>query len=304
MWRCRKSPKMTLLFLQTLDFFYRFKRCVYLCVLHAFRNMTLVLVLKVPEGLVLAAESRVTVKADDKFGKKYIGNYDTATKLLSFKTQKYIGALVYGDEPIIGKKAVSQYIPEFESKPELQLKRLSVEDFAKKLQDFFAEKREKKAHAQQKEKGDINFLVAGFNEGEEYGRVYWVGIPSKPNVEPMSLMTNVCTYFPAGQLEIVQRLLKGYDPKLLDILASKFNFNEQVINVLQAELGKLEQQLMIPFGLLSLQDSVKLAEFLIKTTINVQRFAVSTRGCGGAIDICTITVWEGLRHIQRKDIIS
>jgi len=58
----------------------------------------------------------------------------------------------------------------------------------------------------------------------------------------------------------------------------------------------------IPLQAMGLQDCVDLAGLFVRTTIEAQRLAVGIRGCGGPIDIATITRSEGFRFVQRKQV--
>jgi hypothetical protein len=107
--------------------------------------MSLVFVVKVPAGLVLAAESRSTVMLQDAKNRTFRGTYDNTPKLLSFKGHNYVGAVTCGLSAI-GLRAIHTYIPEFEeylqpdsSTEHTQPDRLSIFDFSKKLSDFFAQ---------------------------------------------------------------------------------------------------------------------------------------------------------------------
>lgn len=77
--------------------------------------MSLGIVIKGPEGLVLASESRITLTADD--GKNKIPvNFDNAKKVLSFSNPNCaVGVVTYG-LAAIGLRAAHSFIPEFESK--------------------------------------------------------------------------------------------------------------------------------------------------------------------------------------------
>jgi hypothetical protein len=53
---------------------------------------------------------------------------------------------------------------------------------------------------------------------------------------------------------------------------------------------------------MSLGDCVDLAKFLIHTTIDTLRFSLGViRGCGGPVDVTTITAQAGLSFVQRKE---
>lgn len=60
----------------------------------------------------------------------------------------------------------------------------------------------------------------------------------------------------------------------------------------------------IPLAAMPLQDCVDLAIFFIRTTITAQRLTLGISGCGGPIDVAIITRREGLRFIQRKQIVG
>ena len=69
--------------------------------------MSLGIVIKGPEGLVLAADSRVTLGTQTPNGGIFHVNFDNATKLLSFDgnnvkgPNSYLGAVTYG-QAIVG----------------------------------------------------------------------------------------------------------------------------------------------------------------------------------------------------------
>src|SRR3990170_4489468 len=98
--------------------------------------MSLGIIIKGPEGVVLAADSRVTLSAKTPQGLLHV-NYDNATKLLSFsEPNNYIGAVTYG-QAAIGLRTANSYLPEFESS--LEKNRLSIDEFANRLSNFFIE---------------------------------------------------------------------------------------------------------------------------------------------------------------------
>ena len=52
----------------------------------------------------------------------------------------------------------------------------------------------------------------------------------------------------------------------------------------------------------SLQDAIDFAEFLIRTTIDCQRFSVMIPNVGGDIDIALVTPFNGFQWIRQKQI--
>jgi len=258
--------------------------------------MSLGLVVKVPEGLVLAAESRVTVTVADKQTGMPRGQaaYDNTTKLFSFKRlQDFIGVVTYG-QAFIGKRTAYGYFTEFNERlSERPAKaRMSVYDFARELSDFFKAKWDAEppsALPAGMVQEPMSFLVGGYNAEEPSGRIYLVVIPDNPKPVEQSADNFGITY--GGDIGIIYRLINGYDCSLQETIGQ---------NLAKEQIEGL--QLPFAYDALPLQDAVDLAILLIRTTINVQKLAIMPRSCGGPIDVCTITSVDGLSYVQRKEI--
>ncbi|MCL5075726.1 MAG: hypothetical protein M1136_08815 [Chloroflexi bacterium] len=261
--------------------------------------MSFGIVIKGPEGLVLAAESRVTLAAQQPQGPAIHVNFDNATKLLSFSPPNIaVGAVTYGQAAIRLRTAHS-FIPEFESG--LPQERLAIRDFAQRMSDFFMQQWQS-AMPPTYDGPNMTFVVGGFNEGEPYGRVFLFDIPRNPPPVEQHLATDVFGITWGGQREFVDRLIQGYDHRLVDIVTRALNLQAAQAQGLLQALGQL--QMALPLAAMPLQDCVDLAIFFIRTTISAQRLTVGIRGCGGPIDVATITRREGLRFVQRKQVIG
>jgi hypothetical protein len=106
-------------------------------------DVSLGIVFKGPEGIVLAADSRVTLNATQQSagGTMIIPTYyDNATKLLHVAGQNYIGVVTFG-AGAIGQpepRTAQSFLPEFEANLLSEnVGRLSVDDFAARLSTFF-----------------------------------------------------------------------------------------------------------------------------------------------------------------------
>src|ERR1039457_4393527 len=107
--------------------------------------MSLGIAFKGPEGIVLAADSRVTL--NNAFAQPngqtmvIASTFDNATKLLKVKGQDFVGAVTYGVGALGQKepRTAHSFVPEFESMLNKKFpgKRLKVEEFAQELSDFF-----------------------------------------------------------------------------------------------------------------------------------------------------------------------
>jgi hypothetical protein len=260
--------------------------------------MSLGIVIKGPEGLVLAAESRVTLIAASPEGPLSV-NFDNATKLLTFgDPYTNIGVVTYG-QAAIGLRTAHSFVPEFEA--ELKSQILTVNKFSEKLSEFFS--RQWAAVVPADFKGpNMSFVVAGFDEGEAYGKVYLLEIPVSPAPIEQSAKPGEFGMTWGGQGDFVHRLVYGFDKRMIDPLTKGLNLTPEQIKKMEEILSPF--LMPMPLQAMPLQDCVDLAIFFIRTTIDAQRLSVGIRGCGGPIDVAVITRSKGLSFVQRKQIVG
>lgn len=70
------------------------------------------------------------------------------------------------------------------------------------------------------------------------------------------------------------------------------------------DIGKEQAGLQFKFQLFSLQDAIDSCEFYIGTTSAFQRFANEVPTVGGEIDIALITPFQGFQWIKQKNLIA
>lgn len=271
--------------------------------------MSLGIAFKGAEGIVLAADSRVTLNAIlNQPGQPPLAipaTFDNATKVLRVPGQKYVGAVTYGVGALGGMqpRTAHSFMPEFEatlSHKYAQDHRLSVEQFAAELSAFFLGQWTSHQMPIPTPPGnDMVFLVGGYDQDAPYGRVFQCFVPSAPT--PQDCHPGGFGMVWGGQREYTDRLIVGYDPNLPAILQGILGLTDEQRNNVETQL-KMHLQAPIPFQFLPLQDCVNLSILLIRTTMTIQTFLVGVRGVGGAIDLATITRTEGLQEIQLKKI--
>ncbi len=268
--------------------------------------MSLGIAFKGPEGIVLAADSRVTLNAEITRGTEKIilpSTFDNATKLLRFQGHNYVGAVTYGAGAIGGRapRTAHSFLPEFERElAQKKTERIPVEQFAGILSKFFLERWEE-SRSDAPQNADMIFLIGGFDADAPYGRVFQFAIPGSPKPVEQQIGEFGLTW--GGQLGYTSRLIKGMDPQLPALVQRHLGLsdkqNEDLSRFLESELS-----LRIPYQFLPLQDCVDLAIFLIRTSIEIQTWLIDIRGVGGAIDVATITRTEGFQPIQQKAIVG
>jgi hypothetical protein len=272
--------------------------------------VSLGIAIKGPEGLVLAADSRVTIlnQRPQAPGQPVLivpSTFDHATKLLRIRheQQKNVAAITFGAGAIgmAAPRTARSYMPEFEE--ELRdSKRMSVSDFAKALSDFFLKRWiDSGTPLNLGLLNDMFFYVGGYDERDAYGKLFAFSVPTAP-APVLAIPDGEFGAAWGGQREITDRVIQGFDPQVPA-------FAEEILGVPPAQrnadalYGQLRMKVAapIPWQFLPLQDCVDLAMFLIRTTISYQRFTMGIRGVGGATDVVTITR-DGVNDIQTKQI--
>jgi hypothetical protein len=275
--------------------------------------MSLGMAFKGAEGIVLAADSRVTLMAIMPGNPNMPGSpqqllvpatFDNATKLLQVKSQPYVGAVTYGAGAVGQRepRTASSFLPEFEAElAKEEIARRSVEDFAKRLSDFFMKQWTASGMPAPAPPGqDMVFLVGGYDAEAPYGRIFEIFVPNKPI--PNEMLPGQFGAAWGGQREITDRIIQGFDAQLPGLVQDILNIPTQQRNpTLEAQL-KSKLQVPIPWQFLPLQDCVDLSIFLIRSTIALQKWMVGIRGVGGMVDVATITRIDGFKAIQQKQI--
>lgn len=278
--------------------------------------MSLGVVVKGPEGVVLAADSRVTFVARMNASIHAAGaeptlaalpvTFDNATRLLTFRPfqgedKARIAAVTYG-AAVIGQtendlRTAHSLISEFELE-KVKAVSYDVREFSQLLSEFFAEKWAARMPTGSVE--SMSFLVAGYDRNSPYGAVYLFKVPD--SLEPVEQSPNSFGITFGGQIECIARLLMGYEPRLIDIVCEALSLSTEQRETLLAALAPL--RLQIPWGILPLQDCINLCIYLIRTTMAAQDLSITIRGVGGGIDVAAITPRDGVIPIQRKQLFG
>ena len=266
--------------------------------------MSLAIAFKGGEGIVLAADSRVTLTATKQTGEQTEVThtyYDNATKLFRVNGHDYVGAVSYGSGVIQGQnshRTIHSYLPEFESQlANRNEKRLAVDQFASRLGKFFLRKWEEAQMPAENQ--SLVFLVGGYDKNIPYGKLYEISIPASP--DPIEFYANPGEFGLryGGQTDIAARLLNGFPVNLPASAQEVLGFDNDKRVALEQGLRE-RSALGIPYEMLPLQDSVDLSILLIRTTIEFLNLTMGLRGVGGPIDVATITPVEGFNFVQHK----
>jgi hypothetical protein len=259
---------------------------------------------KVAEGLVLAADSVVTLEGsiDTSQGQamSVIQMFESANKVTRFKDYP-IGIMTWGLASI-ADRSIQSLIMEFEYgyKEMKQNKKYTVKQIADGLLSFIkARYRKAFPNVPDGEGPILGMLIGGYSSGKFFADEYSIEIPfmqeweirrpNRPNGSP---------FFGAdwfGQIDALLRLIKGYDPASLDELVNRGVDKKIIEKWAQDGVGELP----LVFDGMPLQDAIDFAEYAVQVVIGRWRFGQGPPLCGGEIDIAVITP-RGFQWAQRK----
>lgn len=262
--------------------------------------MTLGICVAIPEGIVMAGESRQTYRG--RAGAR-IGS-DSAMKV--FEMTDSIVALTAGwaflrPQGAITLRNIANLVEEFKA---TLTQPSNVQDVANQLHAFFNTAYQwhtAQGHDQPVQQGQValTFLVGGYDPTSTTGLVFQVSIPG--GVAPARDTNNPGPYW-IGQFDVVSRIIKGWDPRILGL-----GFAQQAGQEAIQQLNGLEY--VVNWHTMTLQDAIDFATSMIQITISIQRFTDGIQsnpgdvpGVGGPIDVAVVMPGKKVAWIQKKEL--
>lgn len=251
--------------------------------------MSLVITTFVPEGIVMASDSRqiITIEAKSPDGKslKKIETINSDNVYKTFLLSRFnksnnpifqVGVNSFGKD-LLGGISTASHMKIF---VEEKLKdEDSVTTIPKKLVDFFRK---------DFPTADTGFHVVGYKKEDKKSipYVYYCHVSKnifnqRKNIKPDGSLNYGSTW--SGQVDVLAGILQPY--------------------LLPGPKGKALTMKKHPiiWGAMSLQDAVDFSIYAIRTTIDTIRFQARFKNVGGHIDVLVITP-EGAKWIQRKEL--
>ncbi len=251
--------------------------------------MTIVVGAASPDGIVLAADSRTTLVD----GHRHRISTDAADKIFALNSK--FGVATYG-MAFIGARTINGLMDEFIATTGAEDVCTNGEQFAHALGGFFHERFVEELGATDASAGwPLGFVVTGYGE-TGIGHVWDVGIPGPTVIQAQANTTNQGVFW-RGQVDVIVRLVTGVDWNALQAA------NLPVPEPVAESLRRLEYVLLTP---VTLQDAVDMASFLVRTTIDMQRFSDGTAlspglipGCGGRTQMLAVKQ-SGVEWVSRR----
>lgn len=253
--------------------------------------MTIAVGVACPEGLVVAADSRSSVLGPAGFRVAT----DYAHKVFDVGGQ--FAVATFGWATLEGK-TISGVVREFVAQNPVpadvaQAAQVFRDHFRARIQAHIAAEFDPAPPAGV---DPLGFIMAGY-DANGIGRLQRI-FPLTGQIVDV-FQTNSPGGIWNGETDVMTRLLKGYDAARLDITTWG--------QTQKTELAGVEY--LTPFGWMALQDGVDFATFVVRTTVDAQRFTNGTVGdpaafptCGGPVEVATVTWGDGVQWVQRTDL--
>ena len=271
--------------------------------------MSLVVYIKVSEGIVLAADSAATIAGElvTPEGKKTEGVlkvFYNSKKLNQIKDMP-VGVLNWGLSHLEMRTISSlveqcatekiQKLPSLQNKDALSY---TVKEIADEISKFMATlyKRVTEKVPKGVREPELGFIVAGYSAGEFFPEEWRQVFPMekgmvrlRPDLAPGRPNFGANWY---GMTDTIVRMYLGYDKRLGNVLVKEGWTEDKVKDLIRG----FEYQVVFPG--MPLQDAIDFARFLVETATKMQRYAVGAEQVGGPIQLASITHEDGFRYIK------
>ncbi|NRG42120.1 hypothetical protein HRK28_14480 [Rathayibacter sp. VKM Ac-2835] len=269
--------------------------------------MTIALVLKVHDGVVLASDSATTLTQTRSDGSIDVVNiYNNADKLFNLQKALPIGAITWGLGNIgpasmstLAKDLRHRFTSSDDDRWSVLPGSYTMQEVSRLVEEFLFDERYEPLHrgVAAHELPSLGFLTAGYSAGADHPQIFHLSIEGG-RATSTEVLTGEAGAMWWGQPEAIARLLNGVS---LDTGPALINLGlepSQAPTVAAQLRDQLATRIVSPA--MPIQDAVELAQFLVYTTIQFVRFTPGNPTVGGPIDIATITKHEGFKWVARK----
>lgn len=279
--------------------------------------MTIALIVKVNDGVVLAADSATTMMSSVPDGASQVLNiYNNANKLFNLHKGLPIGAMTWGLGNI-GPYSIASLAKDIRRafhgedknrdwgiKPGVDYEMRTV---VEKVNEYMWDDRYLPEFGDPAAASDafptvLGFLVAGYSSDSDEPKIYAMNYGAPGGQEPIEILAGTTGAQWWGQPEAIARIVNGLSLDVVDALGALGVPKEDRFGVFEVLGSQVQTQIVSPA--MPIQDAIDLAEFLVYSTIQFVRFSPGNPTVGGPIEVATITKHEGFKWVRRKHYFS
>ncbi len=262
--------------------------------------MTVAVMVKVFDGVVLAADSAATLRLPN--GDAQV--WTNANKVFQLHKGLPLGAMTWGEGQLAGA-SISSHAKELRRRLtgtdganpdwELDADDYTIEAVADRLAEFIGPMFDnEESFRGGNPPGPLGFLVAGYSSGSHRAEARRIEFRHQESPQVWEFAGEDDFGWAAfAQPSATERLFNGIEDQLVDDLAG--DLAPVRIDILKQKYLRQPAVPAMPFA-----DTLDLARFLVDVTIGYTRFVPGSDTVGGPVDIAAITDHEGFKWVERK----
>lgn len=271
--------------------------------------MTVAVMVKVFDGLVLAADSATTMMLQNGGAQVY----NNANKIFHLHRKLPIGAVTWGLGNI-GDASIATISKDLRrrlmgkddaySDWDLDAGSYTVESVAERVIEMFYDELFITQYGSdpQPQVGALGFLVAGYSAGVKQPEAWLVHVDGS-GVRPVPSLAasyDVAGWVAFAQPEASNRLFNGFDPNLGVALEAELEPSQWAkAEGVMSGFRRTPVEPAMPFA-----DAIALAKFMVDVTIGYSRYLLGPDTVGGQVEVAAINRHEGFKWVSRKHYYS
>lgn len=259
--------------------------------------MSIIVSVKVRDGIVLGADGMSQIYIQDKQGRTGVAQtYKNARKLFEV-ANIHMGIMAYGAGNI-GKRSVQGVIEDFSEKIRTTEPKSieTVEQVTQKLFTHINEQYEEQLSSiDPAQRPLVGVFVAGYSKDQPSPEEWEFQIPANPKVRRVRDISVYGASWRGVALPFT-RLNMGIDPRIIAELVKK-GVDKKIIDE-AANLVKSQ----IMYDAMPVQDAIDFASHILRTTIVQTTFEVGPPSCGGPLDIAIISKVDGFQWVNKRQL--
>lgn len=268
------------------------------------RAVTVAVMVKVFDGIVLAADSATTLTLHGPNG-EVVGHqvYNSANKVFHLHRGLPVGAATWGLGQV-GNGSIASLAKDLRrrlmgadpSHPDWELDpaTYTIEGVAQRMLELFFDELFSQLHSAPTPQ-PLGFVVAGYGGGSSDSEVWTLSLQD-PATRPAAVKLaggDQSGWAAFAQSDAVNRLFNGYDGNLVAALTGKVDAAE--LTTILHEQHRMAAPAAMPF-----MDAINLAGFMVDVTAGYSRFLLGPDSVGGPTEVAGISRHEGFKWVSRK----
>ncbi|OGK12273.1 MAG: hypothetical protein A2Y63_05225 [Candidatus Riflebacteria bacterium RBG_13_59_9] len=255
--------------------------------------MSICVSVRVAEGLVMAADSATVLMgylSPQHKAPSIIQTFEYSNKVCQIG-ELPVGVMTWGNAAVLDRTVQSLIMEcEYEHEELLASHDYNVKAIAETVRTFISQHYDQAyPELPKKRRPPLGLFFGGYEYHQFHSELYTCTFPESEELEVVrpnksdgspSFGTN---WFGSG--EALTRLIKGFDPQVLDDLARRGVDRD----IIEAWATKAVGELPLIFDGMPLQDAIDFANYAVQVAIGVCRFRAGPPVCGGQVDIAVIT---------------